>query len=92
MSKKCNIISFGKLDKMFIVFIVVGAIISTFLLIYRLVLYDSKLDKYPIILSFWLSSAKLLFFILLIIYKIINRRRKQGIAISTKERKLILNS
>ena len=92
MSKKCNIISFGKLDKMFIVFIVVGAIISTFLLIYRLVLYDSKLDKYPIILSFWLSSAKILFFIFLIIYKILNRRRKQGITISTNERKLILNS
>ena len=90
MSKKCNIISFGKSDKMFIVFIVVGAIISTILLVYRIALYVDKLDKHPIILSFWLSSAIILFFILLIIYKIMNRRRKRGITISSNERQFIL--
>ena len=92
MSRRCNLISFGKINKYYFL-IPVGAIFYIFLIfIEGESIFFSEEYKHPIIYCLLYSLGLSLSFLFLIIYKIFNKSRKAKTNIAIIEQKNIISS
>ena len=87
MSKCCNVISFGKINKKLFILMIIGTIVYALLDYLKTLLKFSEGNKHPIIFTISFALAKSLFFIILIFFMKYKRNTAADINFSIIEKK-----